>query len=310
MARYPALIKAVMHQESGGNRFKNGKPITSSAGAGGMMQIMPGTAAALGLTDVHDPEQAIFGGARYLRQMLDHFNGDTTLAVAAYNAGPGNIEKYLKSGTVPEETAKFVPAVASHYRMFAGQEATRGTQMADASGRVPVPVAPPAPDPRYSSPTAPESLSGQPSVAPSSRFSFPPSYVPPSAGGPPSLAPPSPAEENDEAFLARTAPKATPVSGQSGAPPLSGKAAPGEESDEAFLARTAPVAAKATPAPASKYTTGNAMGDGLAPAEAAPPPVVAAPVPAPPREYKPEPPLRPSDAYQDRKSTRLNSSHG
>lgn len=109
----PILIKAVMHQESGGNRTKNGKPITSSAGAGGLMQIMPRTAKDLGVVDVHDPEQAIWGGTKYLSQMLDRFQ-DPKLAVAAYNAGPGNIE----AGRFPAETRAYVPAVASHYQMF------------------------------------------------------------------------------------------------------------------------------------------------------------------------------------------------
>lgn len=98
----PKLIAAVMMQESGG---RNG--LTSSAGAQGLMQLMPGTARGLGVTDPWNPSQNIDGGAKYLRQMLDYFNGDMNKAIAAYNAGPGNIEK----GFYPAETQRYVPAV-------------------------------------------------------------------------------------------------------------------------------------------------------------------------------------------------------
>ena len=117
----PNLIRAVMHQESGGNRTRNGAPITSSAGAMGLMQIMPKTAKGLGVEDPHDPVQAIYGGAKYLSQMLDQF-GTPELAVAAYNAGPGKVQAVLQGrDTFKPETVDYVPAVASHYRRFAGQ---------------------------------------------------------------------------------------------------------------------------------------------------------------------------------------------
>lgn len=115
----PALATAVMAGESGGNRTGNdGKPITSKAGAGGLMQIMPDTAKGLGVTDVHDPAQAIPGGVKYLSQQLGKFNGDTRLALMAYNWGPGNVEKWVKAGSdpakVPQETRDYVQKVQGY----------------------------------------------------------------------------------------------------------------------------------------------------------------------------------------------------
>lgn len=103
----PALLRAVMHAESAFN------PMALSAkGAQGLMQLMPGTATDLGVDDAFDVSQNIRGGAMYIAQMLRSFNGDERLATAAYNAGPGAVQKY---GDVPPyaETQVYVQRVAT-----------------------------------------------------------------------------------------------------------------------------------------------------------------------------------------------------
>jgi len=108
----PALILGVIKQESG---FK--PQAQSWCKAQGLMQLMPGTAKQLGVTDSFNIEQNVDGGSKYLRQMLDTFGGDLKKAVAAYNAGPGNVKKY---GGIPpfKETQHYVPAVLAHAEKF------------------------------------------------------------------------------------------------------------------------------------------------------------------------------------------------
>ena len=105
----PDLITAVIRQESGGN-----PSVSSSVGAMGLMQLMPDTAKSLGVTNAFDPKQNIFGGARYLRGLMDQFNGSVPLALAAYNAGSGSVRKY---GGVPPypETQNYVKSIMSMY---------------------------------------------------------------------------------------------------------------------------------------------------------------------------------------------------
>lgn len=102
------LLKAVGKQES---NFQNS--VVSHAGAQGIMQLMPGTAKYLGVTDPFDAEQNIMGGAKYLSQMLEQFDGNIVLALAAYNAGPGSVTKY---GGVPpySETQNYVKKVTQY----------------------------------------------------------------------------------------------------------------------------------------------------------------------------------------------------
>ena len=104
----PALLAGLVKQESGFNPNAG-----SPAGARGLTQLMPGTAAGLGVTNVLDPAQSLEGGAKYLRQQLDAFGGDVTRALAAYNAGPGAVKRY---GGVPPyaETQNYVRAVQAN----------------------------------------------------------------------------------------------------------------------------------------------------------------------------------------------------
>jgi soluble lytic murein transglycosylase-like protein len=109
----PALLAGLVRQESNFNPTAG-----SPAGARGLTQLMPATAASLVVTDVTDPAQALEGGAKYLKQQLDTFGGDVTKALAAYNAGPGAVQRY---GGVPPyaETQNYVRAVlgfAEEYR--------------------------------------------------------------------------------------------------------------------------------------------------------------------------------------------------
>lgn len=122
------LLTAIAKQES---NFK--ADAVSSAGAIGIMQLMPATAESLGVSDPYDARENIMGGAKYIRQMLDRYDGDVTLALAAYNAGSGNVAKY---GGVPPftETQNYVAKVTANYENKVEVPDIVYSSPADASG--------------------------------------------------------------------------------------------------------------------------------------------------------------------------------
>jgi hypothetical protein len=109
----PLLLYSIMHQES---TFK--PRAMSNKGARGLMQLMPGTAQRFGVTSIWDPKQNIEGGTRYVRFLLDMFNGDVKLALAGYNAGEGAVMKYGFRIPPYSETQEYVRRISKRYDLI------------------------------------------------------------------------------------------------------------------------------------------------------------------------------------------------
>ena len=213
---HPALLRAIMSQESGGR-----PGLTSPKGAAGLMQIIPSTARELGVTDVHDPKQSIYGGAKYLSQMLEQYKGNPVHALAAYNAGPGRIDGVLAGrGQLPAETAKYIPQVMARYSQFAN--AANPPDQGPALNPTPTPPT----TARYGNVNDVTTVASQAEAdkLPTGARYVLPDGTPGRVSAPMATPPPkaTPAAEGDATFLARTGGAKAPV-----------------ESDEVFLARTA-----------------------------------------------------------------------
>jgi len=114
----PLLLYSIMHQESS---FK--ARAMSNKGARGLMQLMPFTASRFGVTNIWDPKQNIEGGARYMRFLLNLFNGDVRLALAGYNAGEGAVMKYGYQVPPYSETREYVRRIGNRYTMIRDPQA-------------------------------------------------------------------------------------------------------------------------------------------------------------------------------------------
>jgi soluble lytic murein transglycosylase-like protein len=127
----PALLAGLVKQESGFNPNAG-----SGAGARGLTQLMPGTASGLGVTNILDPVQSLNGGAKYLKQQLDTFGGDVTKALAAYNAGPGAVQRF---GGVPpySETQNYVRIVQANAAAYRAGTASTPSPSSTATGALP-----------------------------------------------------------------------------------------------------------------------------------------------------------------------------
>ena len=137
----PLLIYSIMHQESS---FK--PRAMSYKGARGLMQLMPGTAARYGVTNIFDPKQNIEGGARYMRFLLNRFEGNVSLALAGYNAGEGAVDKYGWRIPPYAETQEYVRRISRRYNLLRDPNAAiyapsvSRSQLAKLNGKQPVPL--------------------------------------------------------------------------------------------------------------------------------------------------------------------------
>lgn len=137
----PLLLYSIMHQESS---FKSGA--ISPKGARGLMQLMPGTAVRYGVTNIFDPRQNIEGGARYVRFLLERFDGDVSLTLAGYNAGEGAVEKYGRRIPPYAETQEYVRRISRRYSLLRDPNAAlyaprvSNSQLATLQGKQSVPL--------------------------------------------------------------------------------------------------------------------------------------------------------------------------
>jgi soluble lytic murein transglycosylase-like protein len=137
----PLLLYSIMHQESS---FKS--HAVSPKGARGLMQLMPGTAMRYGVTNIFDPRQNIEGSARYVRFLLDRFDGDVNLTLAGYNAGEGAVEKYGWRIPPYAETQEYVRRISGRYSLLRDPNAAlyaqrvSSAQLAKLRGKEPVPL--------------------------------------------------------------------------------------------------------------------------------------------------------------------------
>ena len=135
----PVLLYSIMHQESTFNQRA-----VSPRGARGLMQLIPATASRFGVTNIFDPQQNIEGGARYIRFLLDMFDGDVELALAGYNAGEGAVLRYGRQIPPYRETQEYVRRITARYQLMrdplAARNARRLTQAQVAAVEQSVPL--------------------------------------------------------------------------------------------------------------------------------------------------------------------------
>ncbi|HEY4422722.1 MAG TPA: lytic transglycosylase domain-containing protein [Pyrinomonadaceae bacterium] len=131
----PLLLYSIMHQESS---FK--PRAMSNKGARGLMQLIPSTASRFGVTNIWDPKQNIEGGARYMRFLLNLFNGDVRLALAGYNAGEGAVMKYGYQVPPYSETREYVRRIGNRYSLIRDSQALAQASSLPAEQKDPTPL--------------------------------------------------------------------------------------------------------------------------------------------------------------------------